>query len=201
MKLRHRILAFFLASAMLGSAACSSFSPMLKKGEAIPDGKVLVIGKITVDPPMYKPGERPAPDDEAQAVVLVGLTNDLSKAYVEGEFNVPDEAIDPFPEDLFYALLSPGVRYIRSGQVRKPVVFLGHAEFEVINFYRNIKIEVPASAKAVYIGTIQYKRNGKKALSVSVRDDYEQAMREFSTMKVPGVKPGDVVKRIAVLMK
>jgi hypothetical protein len=200
MKLRHLIAMFVFASALVGSTACSSFSPMLKKGEAIPEGKVLIIGKITVDPPMYKPGERPDPD-EHQAVVLIGLTNDLSKPYVEGEFNVPDEALDPFPEDLFYALLSPGVRYIRYGQVRKPVVFLGHAEFEVINFYRNIKLEIPARAKAVYIGTIQYKRNGKKALSVSVRDDYEQAMREFAAMKVPGVKPGDVVKRIGVLMK
>jgi hypothetical protein len=38
-------------------------------------------------------------------------------------------------------------------------------------------------------------------VSVSIRDDYEQAMQEFAKMKVPGVKPGDVVKRIAVLMK
>ena len=200
MKLGHHVFVFVLAAVILGSPACS-FSPMLKKGESVPDGKVLVIGKITVDPPVYKPGERPAPDDEAQAVVLVGLTNDLSKPFKEGAFNVPDEALDPFPEDLFYALLSPGVRYIRNGQVRKPVVVLGHAEFEVIDFYRNIKLEVPARAKAVYIGTIHYKRNGKKAVSVSVRDDYEQAMQEFARMKVPGVKPGDVVKRIAVLMK
>lgn len=201
MKHRQGVLVFVLVSSLLGAAACSSFSPMLKKGEAIPAGQVLVIGKITVDPPMYKPGERPAPDDEAQAVVLVGLTHDLSKPYADGALNVPDEAINPFPEELFYALLSPGVRYIRNGQVRKPVVVWGRAEFEVIDFYKNIKIEVPANAKAVYIGTIQYKWNGKKALSVSIRDDYEQAMREFSSMKVPGVKPGDVVRKIAVLMK
>ena len=106
MKLGHHVFVFVLAAVIFGSPACS-FSPMLKKGESVPDGKILVIGKITVDPPVYKPGERPAPDDEAQAVVLVGLTNNLSKPFKEGAFNVPDEALDPFPEDLFYALLSP----------------------------------------------------------------------------------------------
>ena len=77
----------------------------------------------------------------------------------------------------------------------------GQPFFEVLNLYRNIKLDVPANTMAVYIGTIVYKHDGKRAVSVSVQDEYDQAMRELSRMNVQGLKPGSVVKRLAVVVK
>jgi hypothetical protein len=65
---------------------------------------------------------------------------------------------------------------------------------------QNIKVTLPAKARAVYIGTITYKHNGKKATEVTVRDEQEEAMQALAKMRFRGVGPKDVVKKLAVVL-
>ena len=76
--------------------------------------------------------------------------------------------------------------------------------------YGDVKIVVPSKAKAVYIGTIVYQhdlkntkpnRFGYPSQRVVVRDEYDKAMADLAAMKIPGIAPKDVVKRLAVVIR
>ncbi len=191
--------AFLLLAGAVFVAGCGpSFTPALNKGETIPQGKVLVIGKFIIDPPKTKPGEE-------TLEIKVGMTFDLSQQIKEGSLYSPDEAIAPLLNEVFYFPLPAGARYIRTAQVMKVIGHqvagpaAGMPLYDDLKLYRNIKLDIPANARAVYIGTIIYKHAGKRAVSVTVHDEYDQALLDLSRMKIPGIKSSDVVKKIAAV--
>jgi hypothetical protein len=182
-----------LLSLILG---CGSFVEPLVKNGAVPEGKVLLIGKVNVSPHFGKvpEGER---DD-----IMMSINDDLNRSV-----NSIDDAIDPDVGKVFYFPLSPGTKYIRVGQVMVPngghTLSRGYARqtYDVLRMLRNIKITIPAKARAVYIGTITYKHNGEKATEVTVRDEQEEAMQALSKMHFRSLGPKDVVKKLAVVLK
>ena len=68
-----------------------------------------------------------------------------------------------------------------------------------IYFFPDIKLEIPANAKVVYIGTVIIHHDHYNATSVSVRDEYSEAMQQLAAMKFNNVKRGDVVKSLATV--
>ncbi|HAR45291.1 MAG: hypothetical protein A2X56_06440 [Nitrospirae bacterium GWC2_57_13] len=201
MKLRSRVL--FLVG-LVFFAGCGSFTPPLQTGQEIPAGKVLVIGKFMIDPPWYLKGSKPEPGEKQENMqnIMVAMTRDLSKKVKENTMYRADMNLDVTLYESFYYAIPPGTMYIRNTQVMKPTGWtnaMGATMFDVLKFYRNLKLDIPANAKAVYIGTILYKHDGKRMLSVTVQDEYGQMLKDLPRMNIPGLKSGDVVKRLAVI--
>jgi len=183
-----------------------NFTPQIGQGEAITEGKVLMIGKFVIDPVWFTEEEK-AKYGQEKLDILVGTTNDLSQSVKEGSLYSPDGSFNPVLHEIFYYPVPSGTQYIRSGIVQKVVgqhyvgIAKGQPIFNNLNFFRDIKLSVPSGAKAVYVGTIIYRHDGKHATSIIVRDDYEQALKELAKRKIPGIKPSDVMKRLAVVVK
>lgn len=66
---------------------------------------------------------------------------------------------------------------------------------------KDLKIEIPEKAKAVYIGTIVFRHDGREATGVKVRDDFKQAAKDLMTKNIAGIASKDVVKKLAQVMK
>ncbi len=194
------ILLFFTIFAGCGP----SFTDALKQGDEVPDGTVLVVGKIVLEPSFEKMGKKKVDDEPLE--IQVGMTADLSEQIKEGAMYMPTEAISPVINETFFFPMPAGVRYIRSGQVMKVVAHhingpaAGSPIYEVLRVYKNIKLDVPGKAQAVYIGTIVYRHDGKRTTSVSVRDEYTSAARDLAKMKINGVK-GAMTKKLAAVVK
>lgn len=191
---------------MVVVAGCGpSFTETLKKGDNIPAGKVLAVGRIVLEPSFETMGKRKVDDNPQE--IQVGLTFDLSEQIKEGALYSPNEAISPVVNETFFFPLPQGTRYIRTGQVMKVIGHhisgpaAGMPLYEVLRLYKNIKLEIPGKAPVVYIGTIVYHHDGKRATSVSVRDEYENAVRELAKKKIAGIKSNDMVKKLAVVVK
>jgi len=176
-KRRKESCIFILLLLMAVVAGCGpSYTEALKKEEAIPSGTVLAVGRIVLEPSLETTGKKKV-DAEPQEI-QVGLTFDLSEKIKEGAMYSANEAISPIVGETFFFPLPQGTRYIRSGQVMKVVGHhmngpsAGMPIYEVVRMYKNVKLEIPGKAQIVYIGTIVYHHDGKRATSVSVRDEY-----------------------------
>lgn len=204
-ELRRPVFFVSLFFAVLAAGCGPSFTPALEPGFAIPEGKVLVVGKVVLSPPFDAIGKKKI--DKEPFEILMGTTFDLSQQIEEGAMYRVDEAIAPIIDSVFFFPLPPGVRYIRSGQIFKVIGHnmarpkAGQPIYEVLRVYRNIKVDAPANAKVVYIGTIVYQHDGKRTTSVTVRDEFDHAARELGKMKIPGLKSSDMVKKLAVVVK
>lgn len=182
------VLAFLLTG-------CGSFVEPLLKGGAVPEGKVLMIGKVVVSPHFGKVGK-----DERDNI-LMAMNDDLNRSA-----NSQDEAIDPDLGKVFYFPVSPGTKFFRVAQVMVPngryTVAAGgpRTNYDVLRMLRNIKVSIPARARAVYIGTITYKHNGEKATDVTVRDEQDEAMQALARMHFRGLTQKDVAKKLAVVL-
>jgi len=186
---------YVLAVLILLFHGCGSFVQPLLKEEAVPGGKVLMIGKINVSPHFGKATK------EEWDYIMMSMNDDLNRSV-----NSIDDAINPPLGKVFYFPVSSGTRYFRVGQVMIPSgsragVGGSRTTYDVLRMLRNIKVTIPANARAVYIGTITYKHNGEKATDVTVRDEQEDAMQALAKMHFRGLAPKDVAKRLAVVLK
>ncbi len=186
-------------------AACGpSFTEALKKGDEVPAGTVIIVGKVVLEPSFETMGKKKVDDEPLD--IQIGMTPDLSAQVKEGEIYMPAEAIAPVLNETFFFPVPAGVRFIRSGQVMKVVGHhingpaAGQPIYEVLRVYRNIRLDVPGKAQAVYIGTIVYRHDGKRTTSVSIRDEYDSAARDLAKMKISGVK-GGMTKKLAAVVK
>ena len=189
-----KLISCSLALLVLLIVGCGSFVEPLLKEEAVPEGKVLVIGKVNVSPHFGKGGK------EEWDYIMMSMNDDLGRSV-----NSIDDAIDPAIGKVFFFPLSPGTKFFRVGQVMIPSgsragVGGPRTTYDVLRMLRNIKVSIPAKARAVYIGTITYKHNGEKATDVTVRDEQDEAMQALAKMHFPGVASKDVVKKLAVVL-
>lgn len=183
-----------LAVLVLLFPGCGSFVQPLLKGEAVPEGKVLMIGKVNVSPHFGKATK------EEWDYIMMSMNDDLGRSV-----NSIDEAIDPAIGKVFFFPVSPGAKFFRVAQIMIPSgsragVGGPRTTYDVLRMLRNIKVTIPAKARAVYIGTITYKHNGEKATEVTVRDEQEEAMEALAKMGFRSVAPKDVVKKPAVVL-
>ncbi len=206
--------------------ACSSpFREALDKGDALPVQTVLLIGKFTIDPLMD------------QGNIAVQAVNGTHKGVIKMNFAadaaepLDREALMPFSAteqmDWSYTKTSfipvpPGTRYARLGTfmldsrrytygtARAGSPGPGGVDITYIMLYGDVKIVVPAKARAVYIGTVEYRHDlkntkpnkfGYPSRKVVVKDEYQQAMADLAAMRIPGVNARDVVKKLAVVVR
>lgn len=208
------------------AAACSApFHPALEKGEAVPPGTVLVIGKITVEP-MVEQGNIAVQAARGTHVGIIKMNfGDDAAQPIDRDAMVPFSSTEQmdwsFTKTSFIPLL-PGTRYARLGtlmldsrrytygvsQGGSPAP--GGVDITYLMLYGDVKIAVPNNAKAVYIGTLVYQhdlknskpnRFGYPSKRVVVRDEYDRAMADLAAMKIPGITQKDVVKQLAVVVR
>lgn len=183
-----------LAVSALFVAGCGSFTEPLQKGEAVPEGKVLMIGKVVVSPHFGKVGK------DERDFIMMSMNDDINRSV-----NSIDDAIDPDLGKVFYFPVSRGTRYFRVAQIMVPsgsTAGVGgpRTTYDVLRMVRNIKVALPDKARAVYIGTVTYRHSGGKVTDVTVRDEQEEAMQALTQMRFRGVAPRDVVKSLAVVL-
>ncbi len=212
---------------LLLAACCmtGNFSNALEKGEGVPPGKVLLIGKLTVEP-MVEQGNVvvQAPRGTHKGVIKMNFGADADQP-LDKEAMVPFSSTEQMDFDFkktSFIPVDPGTRFARLGTLMLDSsrytygVSVGGAprpsgvEITYIMCYGDVKIAVPQNAKAVYIGTIVYQhdlkntkpnRFGYPSKRVVVHDEYSQAMRDLAAMKIPGIAPKDVVKKLAVVIR
>ncbi len=212
MKMARSIVVVFV---VLMFAGCAPFLGSLKEGESVPDGKVLLVGAVALDPPLEQ-GTLVSYDvrGASRGIIRFGVTKDLSKKVDLHSFPPisSDEVFLMNMKGLSFIPLQPGTRYMRLGIMDQsshysiPVVINGTPGFrgvDVKSLYlvKNIKVNIPSDVKAVYIGTLVFKHDGEKATSVQVRDDFKQAAKDLAVKHIPGLTAKDVVKRLAQVVK
>ncbi|ALC16744.1 hypothetical protein DSOUD_1975 [Desulfuromonas soudanensis] len=208
----------FVVLALLFLSGCGITNfPAYEAGTAISPGKVLVIAQVDLQPGVEK-------DKSLKGVVMINESKDDEvRLFMSPLAEVPVKKGSFFPfspkggstMDLSFIhpsliLMDPGERFVRmglytlsastswrpssSGQMR------GSVEFKELHLWGDLKLEIPAGAKAVYIGTLRYSHNGVESQKVSVVDDYKKAMVELNKMNLE-ITSKDVVKRLAQVVR
>jgi hypothetical protein len=215
---RFPLLAAVLSVAISGCAALTApLSSSLEPGESVPSDKVLVIGKVVLDPPVEQGEIRGviAARGTTAGVIKFMVSKDLETSINPNDmipYMSPDEIWDMKYPGMSFLPMTPGVRYLRIGQYTTSTH--GHqyntagsttggtliVDSSYLWLFADIKITVPAGAKAVYIGTLDYSNDGTNATAVRVKDEYAAAMRQLAAMKIPGLTPRNVVKSLAVVV-
>lgn len=212
MKMNRFIVAMLAVFVFSG---CAPFQHSLKDGEALPDGKVLLVGAVALDPPLEQ-GEMVHYDvrGASRGVIRFGVTKDLSQ-------KVDMKAMNPLSSDEVLIMnlkgiscipLNPGTRYLRLGIMDEsshasiPVVINGRPGFRGIDvqslyLIKDIKLDLPSNAKAVYIGTLVFQHDGKQATGVRVRDDFKQATKDLAAKQIPGLTSKEMVRKLAQVVK
>lgn len=225
--MRARLI-FILTLCMVVGASCIlgiPFHESLDKGDPVPANSVLLIGKFTVDPMVEQGGIAVhAPRGTHKGVIKMNFADNSDQPLDKDSLFPfhPTELMDWSFTKTSFIPVSPGTRYARMGTLMLSSSVLsgwhtaGHAptaggvDVTYIMLYGDVKIVVPNNAKAVYIGTIVYHHDlehtkpnkfGYPSKRVIVRDEYNKAMEELSAMKIPGITPRDVVKKLAVVVR
>lgn len=209
---------FIVVSAWFFLTGCGVAQlPAYEPGASVPPGKVIVIAKLDL-----RPGVKQGAMSKAHFIVGAPeadearvYTSPVADKPVDKDAVIPFDLTGASQMNLSYAhpsvvLMDPGVRFIRMGEFtlsattswrRNPVGEMrGSANVEKLTLYGDLKLDIPATAKAVYIGTLRYEHNGVESRKVSVVDDYKKTMKELSKMKL-GISSKDVVKRLARVVR
>jgi hypothetical protein len=212
-----KILKLFILPIFLLVAGCITQLPALEPGASAPPGKVLVIAQLELNPAVKQ-----GPMKKAHFIVGAPKS-DEARFYLSTVADIPVDknAVIPFPQkgvnqmNLSFSqpsviLMDPGSRFIRLGDFtvssstswrNNPAGEMrGSANIESLTLYGDLKIDIPATAKAVYIGTLRYDHNGVESKKVTVVDDYKKAMKELDKMNL-GVSSKDVVKSLAKVVR
>src|SRR6266516_2948938 len=109
-----------LLCCLLFASGCAPFLGSLKEGESLPDGKVLLVGAVALDPPVEQ-GTFVNIDvmGASQGVMRVALTKDLSKKVdLSSALPIsPDEVLLMKLKGISCIPLQAGTRYVRLGIV------------------------------------------------------------------------------------
>lgn len=65
----------------------------------------------------------------------------------------------------------------------------------------DVKLTIPDDVKAVYVGTLVYYHNGQEATRIEVRNEFATAMTHLAKWEIPGIRPEDVVERLAQVVR
>jgi len=213
-----KIAKFFVLTLFVLLAGCGVTQlPALEPGAVIPPGKVLVIAQLELNPGVKQ-------GTISKTHFTVGAPKeDEARVYLSPVADVPvdKDAVIPFSlkgasqMNLSFTRpsvvpMDPGAQYIRMGEFtlsattswrQNPVGEMrGSANVEKLMLWGDLKIDIPANAKAVYIGTIRYNHNGVESRKVKVVDNYKAAMNDLKKMDL-GISSKDVVKRLAMVVR
>jgi hypothetical protein len=160
---------------LLVSACCVSgnFYDALEKGEGVPQGKVLLIGKLTVEP-MVEQGNVivQAQRGTHKGVIKMNFGDNADQpldkdalvpfsSTEQMDFNFKKTSFIPLDPGTRFARWVPDARFFEVHLRRQPVERLLRRRRHHLYHATRREIVVPQKAKAVYIGTIIYQHDLK----------------------------------------
>ena len=200
---------------------CSvKYLPRYEQVGAIPPGHVLVVSKVELRPKVNQQkdiekifrGQNAIKRGEVKFLTSPNVDKPVKKGAmipfdINGgfDFNVSYK-------DFSFILMPPGKTFIRRGEVVLGTgvasvsvsgggAMTAHRSFRELYLWGDVKVEIPADAKAVYIGNLIYNHDGKYSTKVRVKDDYKKARRALEKQKIPGIKGKDLKKKLARVIK
>lgn len=184
----------------------------LADGQVPAPGEVLVIGNFVFDPPVRQGVLNYYDPWDAKQNIYFALTENLDTP-------VDLEAIIPIvPEEILlaeygttsFAPMPPGTRYLRMGsytitsycsaEVIGPQGGCRAMHSEYVTLAENIRIDIPAGAAAVYIGTIVFEHDGETGTRTHVRDEFRSMLAELDSLGIPGIDSRNVSKQLAEIV-
>lgn len=191
--------------------------PAYQPGSSVQPGKVLVITKLDLRPgvkqePLGKNTYIAGAPKEDEAIIF---TSPVADKPVDKEALFPFDLTGACQMNVSYAhpsvvQMDPGVRFVRLGDftisITSDWVYSANGRVartpktRCLRLYGDLKLDIPADAKAVYIGTLRYEHDGAKSTKVTVVDDYKKTMAELNKMEL-GISSKDVKKRLAKVIR
>ncbi|MEN8135757.1 MAG: hypothetical protein ABFS18_09530 [Thermodesulfobacteriota bacterium] len=222
MVLKRSIVVSLLSMLLIASGCIISipkYMPRVNDLAAIPPGHVVVVSKVQLKPAisqridvekMFR-GANAIKRNEVKFLTAQNVNNPVRKGTmvpfdIKGgyDFNVSFK-------DFSFNLMPVGTTYIRRGEVvvdsgvgsvsSMGGAMTGQRSFYDIYLWGDVKVEVPAGAKAVYIGTLVYEHDGKYSKKVKVKDEFKKAQRALEKKKIPGIRGKDLKKNLAKVIR
>lgn len=172
-------------------------------------GEVLVIGRFVLDPPVEQGVLAYYDPWDSKQNITFAMTGGL-------ETPVDMDALIPLvPEEILLAdygatsfvPMPPGTRHLRMGtyaitaycsvQEIGPTGGCRAMHSESVHLVENVRIDIPAGADAVYVGTIVFEHDGETGTRTYVRDEFGSALQELDALGIPGLDSRNVSKRLA----
>jgi len=211
------VLALFI---LVSQAGCGiRYMPRIDQIGSIPPGHVVVVSRVELQPAIKQQidvekifrGNNAIKKNEVKFLTSPNVDKPVRKGAmipfdVKGgyDFNVSFK-------DFSFNLMPVGSTFIRMGDVvvdsgvgavtSNGGASTGHRSFYDLYLWGDVQIEIPAGAKAVYIGTLVYEHDGKYSKNVRVKDDFEQAKKALDKKNIPGIKSSDLKKELAKVIR
>lgn len=162
---------------------CSAMRTMADAKTLKPEaGKLIVVGKFELDPPLIQPG-----DDAGHKPAFIGAGKYVNKAFFSATAKPVDRIDDSMRSSQWNNTLDAtwGETYFKETDARKTYLNAGVFFVDVISMDQawlpaGMSFTPPANAKAIYIGTVRYTRDDFMNITkVQVIDEYREAKAEF----------------------
>ncbi len=160
-------------------AAVTGPEPQVANLINVPPGKIVVVGRIELHPPLQK-GEqvRESGREDVRNAFYLYCGDRLRDFNTEKPETLSGSFMTEWDREFFikvdrsrFLFISGGVYFTGSDQP-------GGADIHAIQ--QSFQVELRPDDEAVYIGTLQFFRNGADTLqSVTIRDDYQWADTQF----------------------
>ena len=185
---------------------------------AFHDDRVLVISKITLVPPL---------EQKVNPPLAIGVERSLKNEFMMFLSPTADVPLNPrkmIPmetagasqmnismKEFSFTPMPPGTHYIRYGgldydKVQIGTVYRGGAPvpqiaIRSVRILPDVEIQVPEGAKAVYVGTFVVEHDGKYSRKVTVKDEFDKALKALIAKKIPGITDRNVTKKLGRVVR
>jgi hypothetical protein len=189
----------------LSACALPPHYNVLENGQVVPPEQTLLIAKFQLDPYLEQ-GDLPIYMGTAarkRGEMFVMIYPDRNIPYDQGAM-MPLPLADAISAninfiDTSFLPLPTGSKFIRYGTVDQAVTGMYDGRTmtttsQTLDLMGDVEIDLPQNTKAVYAGTITWHYEKGK---ISVKDEYETALRDLDKAKVPGITSKSVVKKLA----
>lgn len=168
------LLAVFLLSACVPAALLPAESANAAGG-----GTVIVVGRVVLDPPLHPKEQRLSPLSLHEVSNRMFLLTSRDQPTLDDTPGMSDlkERIEATLGETFFVKAKAEPTYFRAG-----LLFLNDnrsADYQAL-FPGGLRIKIRPDDQAIYIGTIEYRRDEAfNVLGARIVDEYSAAQREF----------------------
>jgi hypothetical protein len=199
------ILFLLFMLSQLASCAMPPHFNVIESGQPLPPGQTILIAKFQLNP-FLEQGDLPVYAGKAarkRGEMFVMIYPDRDTPYKQGAM-IPLPLAAAISANVNFLTTSflplpPGDRYIRYGTLDQSVKGFFDGRKHTTTMYTldlvgDVGLEIPSSTKAVYAGTITWHYQTGE---ITVKDEFEAAMKDLDKAHISGLTRADVAKRIA----
>jgi len=188
-----KILIIIVPFLMTASCVSPALMPVWNAYEAR-DGKTLIVGKITVDPPLTEKGRniRALGSDaiswDTIWMICGGNMRKVDRTTLSPDSDEFKEKIDAHQGEAFYYACADRPFYFIAGSFYKNIYRMSTSrgisgEYDAVLLPGGFYIDIKPGDKAIYIGTIRYYRDDSFNIKkVEIIDEYDREMPMFRRM-------------------